>query len=165
MRFDYTYKITYASGQSYDRWKSHLFIEVTEEQHRKIIENLIQGNTLSESVGIDEVLQEMERDVRYIDRWNNLDGTSRTTPLKKERDIARIELRIPEDEERRIRKMKNPLKTLTQPINQLEIPRNSDGSSVIISTEQGRVRIKDSRKSGTEVLTDADQFLDMIVRW
>lgn len=45
------------------------------------------------------------------------------------------------------------------------IPRNSDGSSVIISTEQGRVRIKDSRKSGTEVLMDADQFLDMITRW
>lgn len=61
--------------------------------------------------------------------------------------------------------MKNPLKTLTQPINQLEIPRNSDDSSVIISTEQGRVRIKDSRKSGTEVLMDADQFLDMITRW
>jgi hypothetical protein len=39
MRFNYTYKITYASGQCYDR-------------------------------------------------WNNLDGTSRTTPLKKERDIA-----------------------------------------------------------------------------
>ena len=39
MRFNYTYKITYASGQCYDR-------------------------------------------------WNNLDGTSRTTPLKKEWDIA-----------------------------------------------------------------------------
>ena len=79
MRFNYTYKITYESGQCYDR-------------------------------------------------WNNLDGTSRTTPFKKERDIARIELRIPEDEDRRIRKMKNPLKTLTQPINQLEIPRNSDAA-------------------------------------
>lgn len=165
MRFNYTYKITYASGQCYDRWKSQLNIEVTEEQYRKIIENLLQGRTLSESMGIDEVLREMENDVRYIDRWNNLDGTSRITPLKKERNIARIELRIPEDEERRIRKMKNPLKTLTQPINQIEIQRNSDGSSVIISTEQGRVRIKDSRKSGTEVLMDADQFLDMITRW
>lgn len=35
MRFNYTYKITYASGQCYDRWKSQLNIEVTEEQYRK----------------------------------------------------------------------------------------------------------------------------------
>ena len=165
MRFNYTYKITYASGQCYDRWKSQLNVDVTEEQYRKIIENLLQGRTLSESLGIDELLREMENDVRYIDRWNNLDGSSRRTPLKKEREIARIELRIPEDEEHRIRKMKDPLKTLTQPIKQLEIPRNSDNSTVIISTEQGKVRIKDSRKSGTEVLMDADQFLDMIIRW
>ena len=45
MRFDYTYKITYASGQFYDRWKIQLSVEVTEEQYRKIIENLLQGDT------------------------------------------------------------------------------------------------------------------------
>ena len=45
MRFDYTYKITYASGQCYDRWKSQLSVEVTEEQYRNIIENLLQGDT------------------------------------------------------------------------------------------------------------------------
>ena len=49
----------------------------------------------------------MEEQVRFVDRWDNLDGSRRKTPLKKERDIAKIELLLPEDEIKRISKMKN----------------------------------------------------------
>lgn len=165
MRFNYTYKITYGSGQCYDRWKHQLGIEITPEQYSKIIETVIQGRSISENTELEDVIQEMEENVRFVDRFQNLDGSSRNTPLKKERDITKIELLVPKDELRRIRKMKNPLEALTRSEEQMTIYRNSDGSSVILNTQQGKVRIKDSRKGGTEVLMDADQFLDLIVRW
>ena len=60
-------------------------------------------------------MKDMEEQVRFVDRWDNLDGTHRKTLLKKERDIAKIELLLPEDEIRRISKMKNPAELLTKP--------------------------------------------------
>ena len=79
-------------------------------------------------------------------------------------EIAKIELLIPEHEMHRIRKMKNPLETLTRAGEQITIYR-SDGSSVLLSTEQGRVKMADSRRKGTAVLMDADDFLNLIIRW
>ena len=131
MRFNYTYKITYGSGQCYDRWKHQLGIEITPEQYSKIIETVIQGRSISETTELEDVIQEMEENVRFVDRFQNMDGSSRNTPLKKERDITKIELLVPEDELRRIRKMKNPLEALTRSEEQMTIYRNSDGSRVI----------------------------------
>ena len=102
----------------------------------------------------------MEEQVRFVDRWDNLDGSRRKTPLKKERDIAKIELLLPEDEIKRISKMKNPMEVLTRPSEQI-----SDGSYVILSTEQGRVKLEDSRKNGMSMLMDTDQFLNLVIRW
>ena len=99
-----------------------------------------------------------------MDRWDNLDGFRRKTPLKKERDITKIELLLPEDEMKRIGKMKNPIEILTRPTEQMTLQR-SDGSYVILSTEQGRVKLEDSRKNGMTMLMDTDQFLDLVVRW
>lgn len=43
MRFNYTYKITSASGQCYDRWKSQLNIEVTELNYYAKREKVLKG--------------------------------------------------------------------------------------------------------------------------
>lgn len=164
MRFNYTYRITYGSGQYCDRSRQQLTIEITREQYGRIIEKVIQGCTINEVPGIEEVVKDMEEQVRFVDRWDNLDGSHRKTPLKKERDIAKIELLLPEDEIRRISKMKNPVELLTKPSEQITLQR-SDGSYVILSTEQGRVKLEDSRKNGMTMLMDTDQFLNLVVRW
>ena len=97
MRFNYTYRITYSSGQCCDRSREQLTIEITREQYGRIIEKVIKGCTISEVSGIEELVKDMEEQVRFVDRWDNLDGSHRKTPLKKERDIAKIELLMPED--------------------------------------------------------------------
>lgn len=164
MRFNYTYRIIYGSGQCCDRSRQQLTIEITREQYGRIIEKVTQGCTINEVPGIEELVKDMEEQVRFVDRWDNLDGTHRKTLLKKERDIAKIELLLPEDEIRRISKMKNPAELLTKPSEQITLQR-SDGSHVILSTEQGRVKLEDSRKNGMAMLMDTDQFLNLVVRW
>lgn len=56
----------------------------------RIIEKVIKGCTISEVPGIEELVKDMEEQVRFVDRWDNLDGSHRKAPLKKERDIAKI---------------------------------------------------------------------------
>lgn len=58
----------------------------------------------------------------------------------------------------------NPIEILTRPTEQITLHR-SDGSYVILSTEQGRVKLEDSRKNGMAMLMDTDQFLNLVVRW
>ena len=164
MRFNYTYRIIYGSGQCCDRSRQQLTIEITREQYGRIIEKVIQGCTINEVPGIEKVVKDMEEQVRFVDRWDNLDGSRRKIPLKKESDIAKIELLLPEDEIKRISKMKNPMEVLTRPSEQITLLR-SDGSYVILSTEQGRVKLEDSRKKGMAMLMDTDQFLNLVVRW
>lgn len=48
MRFHYTYRIIYGSGQCCDRSREQLTIEITREQYGRIIEKVIQGCTISE---------------------------------------------------------------------------------------------------------------------
>lgn len=112
MRFNYTYRIIYGSGQCCDRSRQQLTREITREQYGRIMEKVIQGCTISEVPGIEELVKDMEEQVRFVDRWDNLDG-----------------------------------------------------SYVILSTEQGRVKLEDSRKNGMAMLMDTDQFLNLVVRW
>ena len=58
----------------------------------------------------------------------------------------------------------NPMEILTRPTEQITLHR-SDGSYVILSTEQGRVKLEDSWKNGMAMLMDTDQFLNLVVRW
>jgi hypothetical protein len=55
MRFNYTYRITYGSGQCCDRSREQLTIEITREQYGRIIEKVIQGCTISEVPGIEGI--------------------------------------------------------------------------------------------------------------
>ena len=58
MRFNYTYRITYGSGQCCDRSREQLIIEITREQYGRIIEKVIQGCTISEVPGIEELVKQ-----------------------------------------------------------------------------------------------------------
>ena len=57
MRFHYTYRIIYGSGQCCDRSREQLTIEITREQYGGIIEKVIQGCTISEVPGIEELVK------------------------------------------------------------------------------------------------------------
>lgn len=164
MRFKYTYKITYSSGRSRDGAKQVLTVEITQEQYNKIMEKVTQGYAISEILEMDNLIQEMKEQVRLLDRCENLDGSHRKIPLKKERNIAEIELLLPEEDVRKICKRKKSIETLNTTSEKMTIYRN-DGSSVILRMEQGRVKIKDSRKNGMEMCMETDPFLDLIVSW
>lgn len=56
MRFNYTYRIIYGSEQCCDRSREQLTIEITREQYGRIIEKVIQGCTISEVPGIEELV-------------------------------------------------------------------------------------------------------------
>lgn len=112
MRFHYTYRIIYGSGQCCDRSREQLTIEITREQYGRIIEKVIKGCTINEVPGIEKLVKDIEEQVHFVDRWDNLDG-----------------------------------------------------SYVILSTEQGRAKLEDSRKNGMAMLMDTDQFLNLVVRW
>ena len=57
MRFNYTYRIIYGSEQCCDRSREQLTIEITREQYGRIIEKVIQGYTISEVPGIEELVK------------------------------------------------------------------------------------------------------------
>lgn len=57
MRFNYTYRIIYGSEQCCDRSREQLTIEITREQYGRIIEKVIQGCTIIEVPGIEELVK------------------------------------------------------------------------------------------------------------
>ena len=57
------------------------------------------------------------------------------------------------------------LKDMEEQVRFVDRWDNLDGSYVILSTEQGRVKLEDSRKNGMAMLMDTDQFLNLVVRW
>ena len=43
MEFSYCYRITYESGETYDRKKDLLVVEISKEDYKKIISGVLQG--------------------------------------------------------------------------------------------------------------------------
>jgi hypothetical protein len=86
--------------------------------------------------------------------------------LMKKCDEARnkelIEFFLPESEYKRINKMKDPEAVFSRTEEHMTIYRN-DGSSVTISTENGMVRVKDSRKNGYNYMTENDWLLEKVI--
>ena len=83
--------------------------------------------------------------------WMNKNGSWRSTPLKKNRAVSKIELFMTDSEYARIRKMKDPIETLNRPEEHMTIYR-SDGSFVSLKYENGRVTICDSREKNVRRL-------------
>ena len=147
MNFNYCYKITYESGETYDRRRNELSVEISKEDYKKIITG---------------VLQERPENVEFADRFMNKNGSLRKTPLKKKRAISKLEFFIPEYEYRRLKEMKNPIETLERPVEHMTVYRN-DGSSVTLTAENGRVSIVDSREKNVRHIIEADYFVSKIL--
>lgn len=69
-----------------------------------------------------------------------------------------MELFLTDEDLRKIRSMPDPLAAFDRPEEHMTVYR-SDGSSVTIRSEFGTVQITDTRKRGTMISMDADQFL------
>ena len=139
-------------------------VKVTREEYRLIVAGSAEGKSLEETEGVDDVIQRMKENAAYIDTWTNLNGSYRKTPLKTPRAIEKMEVTITDEEVRKIRRMPDPLAAFDRPEEHMTIYRN-DGSSVTIDYEFGTVRISDTRRKGSFVRMDADQFLSCFTHW
>ena len=90
VNFQFQYRITYADDQAYDR-KHILTVQITEEEHKAIIQGILQDIAIKDIEEISDVISRMREQVEFVDRWTNVNGTSHSTPLKKMRKIKDIE--------------------------------------------------------------------------
>lgn len=164
MELKYCCKVTYETGQIHDYNTGGLSVDIQQEYYQRIMLGIWSGKAICEIEGIDLVISAMEENILFIDRFYNVDGSRRSAPLKKSRAIASMEFYLPEREVQRIRKIKNPEAAFSRKKEKMTIYR-SDDSFVEISSENGMVMIKDSRKNSQYIKMDADQFLRDIVRW
>lgn len=80
--FKFRYKITYIDGQTYDR-KHILNVQVTEEEYKSIIREVLQGIAIKDNPKIPDVISRMTETVEYVDRWTCINGASRTASTEK----------------------------------------------------------------------------------
>ena len=149
--------ITYKGGTR-NRTLELNTVKVTREEYRLIVAGAAQGRSLEETDGIEDVLSRMRENVEFIDKWTNLNGSLRKAPLKNPREIEKMELFLTDEDLRKIRSVPDPLAAFDRPEEHMTVYR-SDGSSVTIRSEFGTVQITDTRKRGTMISMDADQFL------
>ena len=162
LNFNYCYKITYESGETYDRRRNELSVEISKEDYKKIITGVLQERPIDQIEGISDVIDKMTENVEFADRFMNKNCSLRKTPLKKKRAISKLEFFIPEYEYRRLKKMKDPIETLERPVEHMTVYRN-DGSSVTLTAENGRVSIVDSREKNVRHIIEADHFISKIL--
>lgn len=163
MKFNYCYRITYESGEIYERCRDQLCVEVSKEEYEKIITGVLAGIPIEQIDGISSVIAEMKDNVLFADRWLNKNGSWRKTPLKKNRAFSRIELFMTDSEYTRIKKMKNLIETLNRPKEHMTIYR-TDGSFVSLKYENSQVTICDSREKNVRRVVEADNFIRDIMR-
>ena len=73
-----------------------------------------------------------------------------------------MEFFLPKSDFQRFKKMKNPIEVFERPEQHMTIYRN-DGSSVVMSSEFGLIKIVDSRNPSSRIIQEADVFLSSIV--
>ena len=56
MNFNYCYKITYESGETYDRRRNELSVEISKEDYKKIITGVLQERPIDQIEGISDVI-------------------------------------------------------------------------------------------------------------
>ena len=151
LNFNYCYKITYESGETYDRRRNELSVEISKEDYKKIITGVLQERPIDQIEGISDVIDKMTENVEFADRFMNKNGS-----------LTKLEFFIPEYEYRRLKKMKDPIETLERPVEHMTVYRN-DGSSVTLTAENGRVSIVDSREKNVRHIIEADYFISKIL--
>ena len=161
MDFQFQYRITYENGQFYDR--PHVMtVQITMDEYKKIVLGVLEGKRIEEIDNISETIKKMTEIVQYIDRWINMNGSQRTTRLKKARVISELEFFLTMSEYKRLEKIQNPREVFERPEEHMTIYRN-DGSSVMISYEYGQVKVTDSRNPSSCKIREADHFISTIV--
>lgn len=161
MDFQFQYRITYENGQFYDR--PHVMtVQITMDEYKKIVLGVLEGKRVEEIDNISETIEKMTEIVQYIDSWINMNGSQRTTRLKKARVISELEFFLPMSDYKRLKKIQNPREVFERPEEHMTIYRN-DGSSVMISCEYGQVKVTDLRNPGSYKVREADYFLSTIV--
>lgn len=128
-----------------------------------IIHRILREIEIKDNSEIPDVISRMTETVEYVDRWMNIKGANRNTPLKKTRNIMNLEFFFPDDIYRRICRMKNPLEQLNHGEEKMMLYR-SDGSSVTISSYFEDVTIQDSREKNTTHVMEEDYFIESILR-
>ena len=83
LNFNYCYKITYESGETYDRRRNELSVEISKEDYKKIITGVLQERPIEQIKGISDVIDKMTENVEFADCFMNKNGSLRKTPLKK----------------------------------------------------------------------------------
>ena len=66
MNFNYCYKITYESGETYDRRRNELSVEISKEDYKKIITGVLQErpiDQIDQIEGISDVIDKMTENV------------------------------------------------------------------------------------------------------
>ena len=162
--FNYKCTITYGNlgrGEEGRTRNTDMYASIAKEDYIRIMLEAAKGTPIREIEGIEDALEKMTEAVIFSDRYMNLDNTFRKTALKKPREIRSLEFYLTEQDNRRIKKMKDPEAMLAMPEEHMTIYR-SDGSSVFISCEFGKVTIKDSRTRTQTVSTEAEYFLSRI---
>ena len=81
LNFNYCYKITYESGETYDRRRNELSVEISKEDYKKIITGVLQERPIEQIEGISDVIDKMTENVEFADRCMNKNGSLRKTPL------------------------------------------------------------------------------------
>ena len=77
MNFNYCYKITYESGETYDRRRNELSVEISKEDYKKIITGVLQERPIDQIEGISDVIDKMTENVEFADRFMNKNGSLR----------------------------------------------------------------------------------------
>lgn len=157
MYFNYQYTVTYKSGESFTT-KDLPTVELDEEQYYRLVRALKEKPELDNREEIADIVSAMKENVLYIDRWTNKNGSMRTTPLKKPRDITDIHLFVRREDLSKI--LKYPVELLDRPEEKLTV-YGSDGKTITISRRFGEVRVSDGRFI---TVFDADRFIEMMTR-
>ena len=77
LNFNYCYKITYESGETYDRRRNELSVEISKEDYKKIITGVLQERPIEQIEGISDVIDKMTENVEFADRFMNKNGSLR----------------------------------------------------------------------------------------
>ena len=59
LNFNYCYKITYESGETYDRRRNELSVEISKEDYKKIITGVLQERPIEQIEGISDVIDKI----------------------------------------------------------------------------------------------------------
>ena len=78
LNFNYCYKITYESGETYDRRRNELSVEISKEDYKKIITGVLQERPIEQIEGISDVIDKMTENVEFADRFMNKNNENRS---------------------------------------------------------------------------------------